>query len=68
MKKFINDISNITGFLLAVVIYIGALIGMFYLLYKFYDNEAQKCIENGGTVVTNSGGLFDKCIYGGKNG
>ena len=40
---------------------------MFYLIYKFYDNEAQKCIENGGTVVTNSGGLFDKCIYGGKN-
>lgn len=68
MKKFINAMSNIIGFLLVLVIFIGAIIGMIYLLYKFYDNEAQKCIENGGTVVTNSGGLFDKCIYGGKNG
>lgn len=68
MKKFINVMSNIIVSLLVLAIFIGAIIGMFYLLYKFYDNEAQRCIENGGTVVTNSGGLFDKCIYGGKNG
>lgn len=68
MKKFINDMSNIIGFSVASAIFIGGIIGMFYMIYIFYDNEAQKCIENGGTVVTNSGGLFDKCIYGGKNG
>ena len=66
MKKFINVMSNIIGFLLVLVIFIGGIGGMFYLIYKFYDNEAQKCIENGGTVVTNSGGIFDKCIYGGN--
>lgn len=34
------------------------------LVLHFNKNN---CIKNGGKVITNSIGIYDKCIYGGNN-
>lgn len=35
-------------------------------LIYFLQFNKNKCIENGGKVITNAYGVFNKCIYGGK--
>ena len=30
------------------------------------SNQKNNCIEKGGSVITNSVGIYEKCIYGGK--
>lgn len=47
--------SYVTIFIFLAIMIIGLLI--------FYKHKETECINNGGIVVTNSGGLFDKCIY-----
>lgn len=39
------------------------------ILFSLINSKYQKnkCIENDGKVITDSIGLFDKCIYGDKN-
>ena len=35
------------------------------LIILFCNNRKNDCIKNGGKVVTDTYGLFDKCIYEG---
>lgn len=48
-------------------IVVGCLViyGIFYLMIKIDIERSNECIENGGTVVTDKAGYFDRCIYGG---
>lgn len=61
MKEIIFDI-------ITVLIFMAFLFGAGYFIEKYYEYRANECIKNNGTVVTNSVGRFEKCIYGGKNG
>jgi hypothetical protein len=58
MKEIISDI-------ITVLIFMALLWGAGYFIEKYYEYQANECIKNNGTVVTNSVGRFEKCIYGG---
>ena len=45
----------------AIIAIIVVVITMFVL-----NIQKNNCIEKGGSVMTNSIGIYEKCIYGGK--
>lgn len=49
-------------YLLEVIIIIIAVVIRIVIL----SNQKNNCIEKGGSVITNSIGIYEKCIYGGK--
>lgn len=49
-------------YLLEVIVIIIAVIIKIFVL----NIQKNNCIEKGGSVITNSIGIYEKCIYGGK--
>lgn len=47
-------------YLLEVIIIIIAVVIRIVIL----SNQKNNCIEKGGSVITNSIGIYEKCIYG----
>ena len=45
-----------------------AIIMLIFVIIIIFVLNIQKnnCIEKGGSVITNSIGIYEKCIYGGK--
>lgn len=64
-NSFIEKI--IWGLYLIGTIVVGGLIvyGIMYLFAWIDVRYSNKCIENGGIVVTDKVGYFESCIYGG---
>ncbi len=58
MEKIIKILSIILTFIVLLPIMLG--------LTYFINFNKNKCIENGGKVITDTYGLYDKCIYGDK--
>lgn len=48
-------------------IVVGGLViyGLIYLIVEADIRRSNRCVENGGAVVTDKAGYFDRCIYGG---
>ena len=51
--------KTLLGYIIMIIIVI--IIG---IVIHFNKNH---CIKNGGKVITNNVGIYDKCIYGGNN-
>ncbi len=49
--------------ILAVLSFVCMII-FIVLMVSFLNDRKDNCIENGGKVVTDVYGLFDKCVYG----
>lgn len=49
-------------YLLEIIIIIIAVVIRIVIL----SNQKNNCIEKSGSVITNSIGIYEKCIYGGK--
>lgn len=49
------------------ILVVGGLViyGLIYLIVEADIRRSNICIENGGIVVVDSVGYFDRCIYGG---
>lgn len=45
----------------AIIVIIVVIMTIFVL-----NIQKNNCIEKGGSVITNSIGIYEKCIYGGK--
>lgn len=45
----------------AIIVIIAVIMTIFVL-----NIQKNNCIEKGGSVITNSIGIYEKCIYGGK--
>lgn len=66
-NSFKVKISEILYFVVMCVICIFDFPIIMYIADEISIRQSNKCIENGGTVVTDTAGYFESCVYGGNN-
>ena len=65
-KSFKAKISEILCYVVMCVIIIFNFPILIYIANEVSIRRSNKCIENGGIVVTDTIGYFESCIYGGQ--
>lgn len=59
MKKLLQNKNTITFITFIIMCFI-----FLFVYYNLLENNATKCENNGGIVVRNNFGYYEKCIYG----